>query len=184
MKKGRIINLLLLAAIALVLFTPLGFHLKVLVNRIISFNPVPVEEREQQVLESYDWKLQDLQGRSSNLVEAEGKVILINFWASWCPPCVAEMPDLDNLYADYKKDVSFYFVARDQKVKVNAFLDKHGYNLPVYYESGFTPDQLYSGALPTTFIIDKKGHIVVAKTGSASWNSPATRKLLDDLIQE
>lgn len=184
MKKGRIVNLLLLIAIALILFTPIGFHVKVFVNRIISFNPRPVQERERQILKSYNWDLVDRQGQSYNLSSASGKVVFINFWASWCPPCVAEMPSLDNLYTDYNKDVVFLFVARDRKAKVDTFLDKHGYALPVYYETGFTPEQLYSTSLPTTYILDKNGSIVVAETGAASWNSDATRGIIDNLIKD
>ncbi len=183
MKAGRIITILLLLALALMLFTPVGFHAKVWVNRLLSFNPTPVEERQQQKLETYNWRLVDRQGGRFNLQEAEGKVIFINFWASWCPPCVAEMPDLRDLYNDYGDKVEFLFVARDQREKVDAFMAKHGYDLPVYYELDLTPSQIYSAALPTTFIIDKEGAIVVAEVGSAAWNSPQTRELLDRLLQ-
>lgn len=182
MKRGRIVNILLLIAIALILFTPVGFHIKVMVNRLISFNPTPVEQREQQQLDSYEWRLTDSQGGRFNLTEARGKVVFINFWASWCPPCVAEMPDLSDLYADYHKEVVFLFVARDRKMKVNEFLTKHNYDLPVYYETGLTPEQLDSTVLPTTFIIDKSGSIVVAETGLASWNSSTTRNFIDNLL--
>ena len=60
---------------------------------------------------------------------------------------------------------------------------KKNYNLPVYFESGFTPKTLYSPALPTTFIIDKKGNIVIAETGSADWNSESVHILLDGLLK-
>lgn len=182
MKRRRIINILLLIFLALILFTPVGFHIKVFVNRIVSFNPTPVEQRKQEVLESYDWQFQKRGGGDFNLAEARGKVVLINLWASWCPPCVAEMPGLNELYQDYSKEVVFLFVARDRKVKVNAFMEKHAYDFPVYYEKGLTLKQLQSNGLPTTYILDKEGTIIVAKTGSASWNSASTRKLIDELI--
>jgi len=183
--KARIINILIILCLALYLFTPLGFHISVYMNRLFSFNPTPVEEREQQVLVDYNWKLRDLEDNTFNLEKHKGKVVFINFWATWCPPCVAEMPDLQKLYGDYGDRVSFMFVARDQKGKVSKFLNKKGYNsLPVYYESGFTPKILFNTGLPTTYIIDKKGSIVVAKTGSAAWNSDETRALLDALLME
>lgn len=184
MKRGRIVNILLLLFLALLLFTPVGFHLKVLVNRIISFNPTPVEERKQEVLDSFDWQLQNGQGEDFNLREARGEVIFINLWASWCPPCVAEMPDLSSLYNDYKDEVVFLFVARDQKAKAEAFLKKHNYDLPVYYETGLAPNRLESRSLPTTYVVDKNGIIIVAETGAANWNSSYTRQLLDGLINE
>ena len=183
MKRGRLVNILLILFLAVVLFTPVGFHIKVWVNRIISFNPTPVEERKRQVLTSYNWNLIDARGNASNLDRSRGKVVFINLWASWCPPCVAEMPDLQELYQDYHKEVVFLFVARDEEAKVKAFMQKHQYNLPVFYENGSMPRQLESRSLPTTYIIDKNGSIVVAKTGTASWNSSATRSILDDLIR-
>ncbi|MGB5360301.1 MAG: TlpA disulfide reductase family protein, partial [Eudoraea sp.] len=118
-----------------------------------------------------------------NLSEHKGDVIFINFWATWCPPCVAEMPDLQLLYDAYGEKVTFLFIARDKKEKVSSFMMKKKYNLPVYFESGFTPKTLYSAALPTTFVIDKKGNIVVAETGSAAWNSQSVRSLLDGLLK-
>ncbi len=183
MKKGSIVNVLFILAIALVLFTPLGFHLKVWVNRVISFSPAPIEENQQQGLSSYEWTLKDVHGKEFQFTSARDKVIFINFWASWCPPCVAEMPDLSKLYKDYKDEVVFLFVARDQRSKVEAFIKKHNYDLPVYYETGFTPEQLNNTSLPTTYLLDKRGNIVVEKTGSASWNSKTSRTIIDGLLE-
>ena len=184
MKSGRIVTILLLIALGLMLFTPVGFHAKVWVNRLLSFNPTPVEERRQERLETYNWRLSDRQNERFNLEQAKGKVVFINFWASWCPPCVAEMPDLRDLYNDYGDEVVFLFVARDRREKVDAFMAKNDYDFPVYYEMDLTPSQIYSAALPTTFIIDKEGAIVVAEVGSAAWNGEPTRNLLDQLIDE
>jgi thiol-disulfide isomerase/thioredoxin len=178
----RLFGLMALGFLALLLFTPLGFHFKVYANRLLSHNPTPVPERERQLLEAYDWSLRTLDGKGYNFEENRGQVCLINFWASWCPPCIAEMPALQKLYNDYRDKVSFLFVARDQKDNVEAFLQKEGYDLPVYYESGLVPKQLYYGGIPTTFIIDRDGRIVVSKVGAAEWNSKDTRQLLDSLI--
>lgn len=182
MKRGQITNIILLLLLALILFTPLGFHVKVWVNRVLSFNPTPVEERKQEILSSYTWSLVDREGRGYNLSQARGKVVFINIWASWCPPCVAEMPDLQLLYRDYNKKVLFLFIARDRKVKVGAFMEENQYNFPVFYESGPSPVQLSSNSLPTTYILDRQGRIVVSETGAAAWNSKATRELLDRLV--
>lgn len=179
--KKHFFSLLLLMFLGVVVFTPLGFHLKVYANRLLSHNATPVPEREQQLLTDYDWMLRDLEGNAFNLESQRGEVLLINFWASWCPPCVAEMPGLQELYDAYGSSVSFLFVAREQPEKATAFLEKKGYELPVYFERGLTPKQLYYGGLPTTFIIDRQGQIVVSKVGAADWNSPETRALLDTL---
>lgn len=183
LKRTQLINIAIILLLALYFFTPIGFHAKVYLNRLISHNPVPVEERAQQFLEDYDFKLVNSKGTVVNLLDYKGDVIFINFWATWCPPCVAEMPGLQLLYNAYGEKVTFLFIARDKKEKVSNFITKKNYNLPVYFESGFTPKTLYSAALPTTFIIDKKGNIVVAETGSADWNSESVHILLDGLLK-
>lgn len=179
-KHGFSIALLLF--MAGILFTPAGFYLKVYANRLLSHNPTPVPEREQQLLSDYDWNLRDLEGNPYNMETDKGNVLLINFWASWCPPCIAEMPGLQELYSDYAAEVRFLFIARDKRPKVEAFLQKNGYELPVYFEQGLTPRQIYYGGLPTTYIIDKNGKIVVSKAGAADWNGKQTRTLLDSLL--
>ncbi|MEP0132627.1 MAG: TlpA disulfide reductase family protein [Eudoraea sp.] len=183
LKKTQLFNIAIILLLALYFFTPIGFHAKVYLNRLISHNPVPVEERAQQFLEDYDFKLVNTKGNTVNLEDHKGEVLFINFWATWCPPCVAEMPDLQLLYDAYGEKVTFLFIARDKKERVSNFILKKNYSLPVYFESGFTPKTLYSAALPTTFIIDKKGNIVMAETGSADWNAESVHILLDDLLK-
>ena len=183
LKRTQLINIGIILLLALYFFTPLGFHAKVYLNRLISHNPVAVPERTQQILEDYDFKLVNSEGKAVNLADYKGEVIFINFWATWCPPCVAEMPDLQLLFNAYGEKVTFLFIARDKKEKVSDFLRKKNYNLPVYFESGFTPKTLYTAALPTTFIIDKKGSIILAETGSADWNAVSVHELLDGLLK-
>ena len=184
MKKGRIVNILLIIFLGLLVFTPVGFHTKVIVNRLISFNPDVLDEEDRSQLSSYNWQLQSRSGYAIDFNETRGKVVLINFWASWCPPCVAEMPDLRDLYSDYKEDVVFLFVARDEQSKIDQFLKKHEYEIPVYYELGQPPIQISSNSLPTTYVISRTGEIIVAEKGAADWNSKKTRGLLDTLVSK
>tara|TARA_R100001369_G_scaffold83771_1_gene116273 strand:+ start:2207 stop:2767 length:561 start_codon:yes stop_codon:yes gene_type:complete len=182
--KKWIVNGIFILAVLVLVFTPVGFYIKVYVNRILAFNPTPVEAREQQLITDYHWKLQDLESNGFNFEKVKGKVVFINFWASWCPPCVAEMPSLQSLYNDYGDNVIFMFVAQDQQKRVERFLKKGDYKLPVYYEKTTTPKQLFSKSIPSTYIISKAGKIVVAKTGAADWNSNKTRALIDDLLSQ
>ncbi len=184
LKKGNIATVALLILVGLYLFTPVGFHAKVLLNRLLSHNPIPVEERNQVQLEDTNWTITDLNGRNLTLNSFKGEVKIINFWATWCPPCIAEMPSFVSLYQDYKGKVDFYFVARDRNDRVVKFLEKKGYDLPVYFEKGLTPKALYYVGLPTTYIIDKSGKIVLSESGSANWNSPEIRSLLDQLLDD
>jgi len=182
--KKWIVNGVFILAILVLIFTPVGFYFKVYLNRILAYNPTPVEAREQQLLTDYSWKLRDLENREFTFEEVKGKVVLINFWATWCPPCVAEMPSLQDLYNDYGDKMIFMFVAQDQEIRVERFLKKGDYHLPVYYEGSTTPKQLFSKNIPSTYIIDKEGKIVVAKTGAEDWNSSKTRTLIDGLLSE
>ncbi|MEX0362733.1 MAG: TlpA family protein disulfide reductase, partial [Allomuricauda sp.] len=113
-----------------------------------------------------------------------GKVVLVNFWATWCPPCVAELPSMDRLHAAYKDKVVFAFVANDKKEKVQSFLARREFDLPVYFETSRTPDLLVSRSIPATFILDKSGAIVVREIGAVQWDSEETMKLLDQLLAE
>lgn len=184
LSKDQIFNIVLIGVLVLYLFTPLGFYVKVYVNRIFAFNPTPVEERQREHITSYDWTLKDLENNDFHFEAVKGKVVFINFWATWCPPCVAEMPAMQELYDAYGDKVVFLFVAEDQQKRVETFLDKKDYTMPVYYEMSTTPKQLFSKSIPATYIIDREGEIVVAKTGAANWNSTEIRKLLDKLLSQ
>ena len=76
--------------------------------------------------------VQMIDGQKINLSELKGKVVLLNYWATWCPPCIAEMPDLEELYQAYKTQVDFYFVTNDDPEKVSIFMKKHEYTFPIY----------------------------------------------------
>lgn len=182
--KDQISNLVWIVAIVLILFTPVGFYARVFVGKLFASEATIVKSENRELLQSYNWQLSDLKGKRYNFSDLEGKVVLVNFWATWCPPCVAEMPSLNDLYSDFQDEVAFVFVASDQKEKVEAFLTKRDYNIPVYFETSRTPEQLVSKSIPATFILSKSGELVVEEKGVADWNSTSTRELLNQLLQE
>ena len=182
--KKQWINAALIIAIILVLFTPVGFHARVFLGRIFATSAAVLKTELQTTVENYDWQLLVGNGNDYNFEAASGKVVLINFWATWCPPCVAEMPGFQGLYEDYKDKIVFMFVAQDNVDKVAAFIAKKGYTLPVYYSSTEAPKLLTSKTIPTTYVINKEGKIKIAETGVANWNSDKTRKVLDELLAD
>lgn len=184
--KEQIGNAIWILALVLILFTPVGFHVRVWVSKVMAvvLTADVVEEDEQITLEDYHWNLVDLDGKRIDFQSAKGKVAVVNVWATWCPPCVAELPKFVDLYADYKDKVVFAFVANDDKEKVEAFLKKKGYQLPVYLQASNAPSELESSTIPATYIISKSGKIVVDERGAANWNSESTRTLLDELVLE
>lgn len=181
-KQGS--NLLFVLVLVLLLFTPVGTYVKVKLNqaKLWFVNPSTIEIAKREVISNFNWNLVDDEGKQINFQQMEGEVVLINFWATWCPPCIAEMPSLQELYADYGKRIKFLFVANDQPQKVSSFLKENGYNLPVYYAKSEVPKELYSRSIPATFLIDDQGNIVMKEIGSSNWNSQNVRKQIDELI--
>ena len=184
LNKKQWTNIAFIIGLILILFTPLGFHARVLVGRLLSTSAAVLKTELQMPVENYDWQLVDAKGNKFNFENTKGKVVLVNFWATWCPPCVAEMPSLQSLYNDYNDKVVFMFVAQDKVEKVSAFIAKKEYSLPVYYSKTEAPSILTSKTIPTTYVINKEGKIIIAKTGVADWNSNKTRKILDQLLAE
>jgi len=158
--------------------------IQVLLQRFISFSPSEIDEEDRTILKDYHWNLANLDSEKINLSQSEGKVVLINFWATWCPPCVAEMPELQELYDAYGDRVDFYFITNEETKTIHNFLEKKGYDFPVYLQTEPSPKVLASSALPTTFVISKSGEIIIQKTGAASWNSNKVHQVLDKLLLE
>ena len=155
----------------------------VFIQRTISFSPSEISKEKQKTLTGYNWKLNDLNNTIFDFTQSKGKVILINFWATWCPPCIAEMPELQALYNVYGKSIDFYFVANDSPKKVKDFLQENSYTFPVYFEQTKAPQNLQTNSLPTTYLISKKGTIVIQKTGAAKWNSTKVHQTINRLLQ-
>ncbi|NPA43331.1 MAG: TlpA family protein disulfide reductase [Chlorobi bacterium] len=147
---------------------------------------IELPEKKQETLRPQDlqWQLTDLAGKTVTLEQLGDKPVLINVWATWCPPCVAELPSLEQLYRRYGDRVHFVFLADDDPAKVRAFLDKRGLDIPVYFETAPRPFALRTSAIPTTFVLDRNRRVRVRKTGAMNWNSRKVRKLLDRLLAE
>ena len=177
-------NLLFGAFIVLMIIPQTRMPIQVFIQRFVSFSPSEIDAEYRTVLKEYDWDLASLDSENINLSQSEGKVIIINFWATWCPPCVAEMPDLQELYDSYGNQVDFYFISNEQPKPINLFLDKMGYDLPDYLQIEQSPQVLESSSLPTTYLISKSGEIVMRKTGAASWNSDKVHQVLEKLLVE
>lgn len=177
-------NIIFAIIILLIFLTPIGFHIKVFINKHIYINPSEIAVEEQVKLINYNWNLTDNKSSLIDFNDYKDKVVIINFWATWCPPCVAEMPSFQKLYNSYGKKVEFLFVANDKKEKVNQFMKDNNYTFNNYFERSPTPSELVSSSIPTTYIINKKGMIVMKKKGSANWNSDKIKQVLDKLIIE
>ena len=94
------------------------------------------------------------------------------------------MPSLQSLYNDYGEKVDFYFVSMEDPEKITPFMEKRGYDFPVFIPIQEVPNAIRSNSLPTTYVISKKGDIVIDKSGAADWDSEKVREVLDQLLAE
>lgn len=131
----------------------------------------------KQPIKAIDFELYEQYGKKHTLAEYKGKVVFLNFWATWCPPCRAEMPDIQKLYTEYgnNSDVVILGVAapnfgnETDEAGIKKFLDQHGYTYPVLMDKGALISMQYDiNAYPTTFMIDKEGNIFGYVTGQLS----------------
>ena len=186
-KKSKIYNLIFIIVIALLIFPQTRQSIQVFVNKgIVSIvKPSIIEDSERQSLSNYDWKLRDTLGNNFDFQTAKGKVIVINFWATWCPPCIAEMPSMELLYKKYEdnNDVVFLFVSNEDVSVIKRFIFKKDYSFKVYQPLTKYPKKFNVSSIPRTFIISKKGEIVIDKSGAADWNNERVTKAIDDLIK-
>jgi thiol-disulfide isomerase/thioredoxin len=181
-KNGSMLALLALVALLFIPYT--GTPIKVFFNRLIAFSPSEIAAEDQETISDYNWQLNDLQGKTINFTVAEEKVTVVNVWATWCPPCLAEMPSMQALYNKYSTEVSFYFVSLEEAGVLQRFIDTKGYSFPVYTTQDKFPKVLETNSFPTTYLISKSGKLVMDKKGAADWNSESVRATIDALLEE
>jgi len=136
---------------------------------------------EEQTEANYNMLLSDFDGNTVALSQFQDDVIFINFWASWCPPCVAEMPSIQNLY-DFIADnehIKFALISLDENPEdAQQFIERRGFDMPVYFLASGVPDSFYSQTVPTTFVVSADGYIVARKKGLAKYNTKKFRNFL------
>ena len=137
--------------------------------------------------ESNMLQFSDLDNNILNIQDFKGKNLFINYWATWCNPCLAEMPYMAELYENYQNqdDLIFLYLSREKLDTIKNYIpkDESLQNLPIY--KIVTDDEFFAtSGIPTTFIVNSKGEVVVKDVGSAFWNDESVFKFLDQLIQE
>ncbi|MEM7109237.1 MAG: TlpA disulfide reductase family protein [Bacteroidota bacterium] len=172
-----------------------GFHTDVtaFAQRIILSTGVLTADTEIPLSEQsdidYDFKLQDFEGNVVDFKSYKGKVIFLNIWASWCPPCIAEMPNIQSLYDKIEDDnVTFIMLSMDKDPeKARKFIDRKGFTFPVYLAASKVPEVFRAPSIPTTLVISPQGKIVSKKVGMANYDKKSFIKFLEkqsNLVEE
>lgn len=133
-----------------------------------------------------DIKFTDLAGNPVLLSSFKGKVIFLNFWATWCPPCRGEMPSLEKLH-EKMKGKAFVILAisiGENKLKVANFIKENKYSFPVYLDTDNQAADVYKvSGIPTNFLIDKDGYVMFRESGSRDWASAEIQKQIEHLLK-
>ena len=151
----------------------------------LSHNLTPVTK----TVAAYDFELQDMDEENKKLSDYKGKVVLLNFWATWCPPCIREMPSMERLHqqVDAKE---FKVIAINQMEDIDQVFAFTGQlEIDPTFEILFDQDSKVSQryrvrGLPTTYLIDKKGKIRYRAVGGREFNHPEVVKIINALIKE
>ncbi len=147
------------------------------------------DEAATEKIAAPDFTLTDQYGNTHSLSDYKGKIIFLNFWATWCPPCRAEMPDIQALYEEYQKmddpdvvilGVAFPNYGKEQSVEgITQFLDENGYTYPVLMDTEASLVlPYYITAYPTTFMIDPDGNVLGYLPGGM------TRDIMENVIEQ
>jgi peroxiredoxin len=133
-----------------------------------------------------EFRLQALDGRVVSLSDFRGKVVMVHFWATWCPPCVDELPTIEKLHRTIAdKDFQLLAVSVDDGApEVAAFLKKNKMDLPVLLDPGRkTAGHYGTYKFPETYIVDRQGVVRLKVIGPRDWSIPANVKLVRDALQ-
>ena len=179
--KDGLLGLLIIVALTLLILR---------VQRPSPENPQP-ESNQFKPQEGYlapRFSLRNLKGNLEGLDDHSGKVIFVNFWATWCVPCVKEMPSFENLYRRYRSQgLTLLAVSLDKgdSSKVQDFADKHKLSFQILLDTEGVAEKLYpSFSIPFTYVIDKQGRVVARVDGAKDWESSETFEAVEHLLKQ
>jgi peroxiredoxin len=168
----------LIAAFIVLPFAPVSSQSK------IDYKVVPILQPMKDTVQTPEFSLNTPDGKKISLKDFRGKVVLLNFWATWCEPCREEMPAMEKLYNEYKEKnfVVLAVAVKDRKQDAVDFVKELKITYPIALDPQAQVGNLYGAwGLPATYLIGPKGEGLARGWGPAEWYGPAARKLIKDL---
>jgi peroxiredoxin len=144
--------------------------------------------RPPRLLEAPDFTLPDVEGRPVRLRELRGKLVFLNFWATWCPPCRLEMPSMERLYQTFKEtEFAMLAVSIDRQgvEAVKPFVEELQLTFPALLDQKSEVARQYGlRGLPSTYLIDPEGRLIGAAVGGRDWHSTEAKALIAGLLRQ
>lgn len=182
MKRKTVYTLLIIVFTLSFFVTPLGDFSKELLNRWFATAPTIIDPENRGKISGYDWRLKDAEWNYFNFDEAKGKVVFINFWASWNLPSRAQLDDIQKLYDRYKDKIKFYIITDEERADPEEMMARKGYTFPISYQIIGEPSPITLLKPPGTYVLDKSGAIVIHQNAISDWDNEQITELLDCLL--
>jgi len=157
-----------------------------ILKQLVSIGLFNAEIKKEKSNDSVSFSFINAEGKRVTEDNLKGKVVFINFWASWCPPCRAEMSSINELCKKLKDDERFVFLLvneDDDRSEAKEYLERNHFTLPVYYREGIVSDKIFKGTLPTTIIVDRESKIVMKHEGIGGYDTDDFLRQLKELLQ-
>ncbi|MFD1770617.1 TlpA family protein disulfide reductase [Sphingobacterium suaedae] len=194
-KIGKVVSNVAFFAVIIFLILPSGrawvqqglMKLGLFKPNLERFEQSPAEVSASDVIESRRMSFKDDRGDIVNVSDLKGKVVFINFWATWCPPCKAEMPSIQRLKDALEGNTQIEFLLVEiegEQQKARAFMMEEGMNLPIFYPKSEIPNTWLGQSIPSTVILDKDGKLAARHEGMADYSRKEVIDFITELINK